>query len=252
MGKKKIIAISSAMAVLAIISVWCFAPGAVTAFGTGSANATLEIQDEATPLSDGIGIAIAEDHPSPNAATEGALVDPQSGSDLESDVIAMPDQYHTDPIPAGQPLPQEPQNVQINPQQTYICTLYIECGKILDPNNIGNLNPAKTGIVPGDGVILSSRTVSFTEGESVFDVLARETRNNGIHMEFVDTPIYNSAYIEGIANLYEFDCGELSGWVYSVNGWFPNYGSSRYQLQDGDTIEWHYSCDLGRDFGLNF
>ena len=57
-------------------------------------------------------------------------------------------------------------------------------------------------------------------------------------MEFEDTPMYNSAYIEGINNLYEFDCGELSGWMYKVNGWFPNYGCSRYQLKEGDTIEW--------------
>ena len=61
--------------------------------------------------------------------------------------------------------------------------------------------------------------------------------------------MYNSHYIEGINNLYEFDCGELSGWMYSVNGWYPNYGCSRYQVQDGDVIEWHYTCDLGEDLG---
>ena len=71
----------------------------------------------------------------------------------------------------------------------------------------------------------------------------------GIHMEFEDTPMYNSAYIEGINNLYEFDCGELSGWMYKVNGWFPNYGCSRYQLKEGDVIEWVYTCDLGVDVG---
>ena len=77
-------------------------------------------------------------------------------------------------------------------------------------------------------------------------------KRNKIHMEFVNTPIYNSAYIEGIANLYEFDCGELSGWMYKVNGWFPNYGCSRYQLKDGDRVECVYSCDLGADVGGNY
>ena len=67
----------------------------------------------------------------------------------------------------------------------------------------------------------------------MFNVLQREMRKAGIHMEFEDTPMYNSAYIEGINNLYEFDCGELSGWMYKVNGWFPNYGCSRYQLKGG-------------------
>lgn len=64
--------------------------------------------------------------------------------------------------------------------------------------------------------------------------------------------MYNSAYIEGIHNLYEFDVGELSGWMYSVNDWFPNYGCSRYQLQDGDVVEWVYTCDLGEDVGRGF
>ena len=66
-------------------------------------------------------------------------------------------------------------------------------------------------------------------------------------MEFVNTPMYNSAYIEGIHNLYEFDCGQLSGWIYKVNGWSPNYGCSRYALKDGDVIEWVYTCNLGID-----
>ena len=39
------------------------------------------------------------------------------------------------------------------------------------------------------------------------------------------------------------------GWMYKVNGWFPNYGCSRYQLKEGDTIEWVYTCDLGVDVG---
>jgi hypothetical protein len=68
-------------------------------------------------------------------------------------------------------------------------------------------------------------------------------------MEFSNVPMYNSLYLEGISNLYEFDAGELSGWMYKVNGWFPNYGSSRYQLKQGDVIEWLYTCELGKDIG---
>jgi hypothetical protein len=63
------------------------------------------------------------------------------------------------------------------------------------------------------------------------------------------TPIYRAAYVEAIQNLYEFDCGELSGWMYRVNGVFPNYGCSRYTLKAGDVVEWLYTCDLGRDIG---
>jgi hypothetical protein len=115
-----------------------------------------------------------------------------------------------------------------------------------------SLDKEKHGLVPADGVILRETAVTFYEGESVFNVLRREMKRAGIHMEFENTPIYNSAYIEGINNLYEFDAGELSGWMYKVNGWYPNYGCSRYTLRDGDVIEWHYTCDLGRDLGVEW
>ena len=89
----------------------------------------------------------------------------------------------------------------------------------------------------------------FSEGDTVFDVLQRVCRAQGIHMESNWTPAYNSAYIEGICNLYEFDCGSLSGWMYSVNGVWPDYGCSSCTLHDGDTVVWSYTCDLGRDVG---
>ena len=127
------------------------------------------------------------------------------------------------------------------------CTLSIRCDTIL--NNMNLLKEEKKAMVPSDGVILETTTVTFSEGESVFDVLKWVTREQRIQMEFEFTPMYNSAYIEGIHNLYEFDCGDLSGWMYKVNGWFPNYGCSRYQLKQGDVIEWVYTCDLGKDVG---
>ena len=103
-----------------------------------------------------------------------------------------------------------------------------------------------------DGWLLPATQVEFHEGESVFDVLRRVCRDKGLHMEFSNTPMYNSAYIEGIGNLYEFDCGEQSGWMYAVNGWYPNYGCSRYALKDGDTVTWVYTCDYGKDVGGDY
>lgn len=157
------------------------------------------------------------------------------------------DKYKTDPVPEGKPLPVEPENQEINSQKTYTCTFSIECSTIL--NNLKDLDANKRELVPSNGVILEPTTVTFYEGESVFDVLQRVCKENDIHMESSWTPIYNSAYIEGIHNLYEFDCGALSGWMYRVNGWYPNYGCSRYQLVDGEVVEWRYTCDLGNDVG---
>lgn len=164
------------------------------------------------------------------------VIEPETGKD----------KYLTDPVPEGKPIPIEPQEAEIT-DEAKTCYLSVRCNTILD--NLDMLDPEKVELVPADGIILEKIEVIFYDGESVFNVLQREMKKNGIHMEFVNTPMYNSAYIEGINNLYEFDCGELSGWMYKVNGWFPNYGCSRYQLQQGDVIEWVFTCDLGRDVG---
>ena len=159
------------------------------------------------------------------------------------------DKYQTDPVPEGKPIPVEPEDVEIGDAE-YTCTLSISCATILD--NMDLCDPEKVELVPENGWIMEPMTVTFYEGESVFNVLQRTCKQQKIHMEFSNTPIYNSAYIEGINNLYEFDVGNLSGWMYRVNGWFPNYGCSRYQLKDGDVIEWVYTCDLGKDVGGDY
>ena len=131
----------------------------------------------------------------------------------------------------------------------HTCTLSVRCDTIL--LNMTNLKPEKAELVPKDGVLFFSQSAGFYEGENVFILLQREMKQAKIHMEFVNTPVYESAYIKGINNLYEFDCGELSGWTYQVNNLFPDYGPSQYQLQTGDIVEFVYSCDLGRDVGKN-
>lgn len=156
------------------------------------------------------------------------------------------DKYKTDPVPEGKPQPVEPQEQEIV-DNTLKCTFSISCATVLD--NMDILDKSKKEIIPDDGWILKPVTVTFNEGESVFDVLKQVCKDNKVQLEFSFTPIYNSAYIEGINNLYEFDCGSLSGWMYEVNDWFPNYGCSRYEVKNGDVIEWQYTCDLGGDIG---
>ena len=129
----------------------------------------------------------------------------------------------------------------------HLCTFSINCSTIL--NNMDKLDPAKADIVPKNGVIYAAAKVPFKPGESVFGLLQRITKSNKIHMEFTETPGLNTNYVEGIANLYEFDCGELSGWTYRVNGKVVGYGSSNAIIKDGDVIEWLYTCDQGRDVG---
>ncbi len=193
--------------------------------------------DYLTPAEQFSGIAVSGEN-NDNTSNNRIISD---GSQTEQD------KYLTDPVPEGKPMPVEPENAEINEQTQYTCTFSVECSTIL--NNLGELNSEKLDVLPADGIIFPATEVIFYEGESVYDVLQRICKENNIHMEASWTPMYNSAYVEGIHNLYEFDCGNLSGWMYRVDGWYPNYGCSRYQLKDGEVVEWRYTCDLGNDVG---
>ena len=129
--------------------------------------------------------------------------------------------------------------------------LSIRCDTIL--MNWEALDPALRSdeYVPPDGVLLPETEYVLRPGDTVFDILSRAVRYHRIQMEYqgADQNHFGSVYIQGINYLYEFSCGPLSGWMYLVNGSFPNYGCSKYELKDVDIIEWVYTCDLGRDVG---
>ena len=127
------------------------------------------------------------------------------------------------------------------------CTLEIRCDTLL--GNLDKLTEGKAALVPEDGILLPVTEVEFTGGNSVFDVFRQTLKNQKIHFEYVDASAYDSVYIEGIGNLYEFDCGPQSGWMYSVNGTYPGLGCSGYTLADGDRIVFSYTLNLGADLG---
>lgn len=129
-------------------------------------------------------------------------------------------------------------------------------GGATKPNPTPNPTPKKAYITLsidkdtiGKKAPLSPTKVEITEGESVWDVLKREMDKRGIEYEYTFTAKYNSVYIEWIDGDGEFDHGSGSGWMYNVDGWYPNYGASVYKLKDGDVVQWRYTTDLGADLG---
>lgn len=99
------------------------------------------------------------------------------------------------------------------------------------------------------GHVLSPTTVEFTPGETVWDVFKRELDSRGIAYEYLNSDQFNSVYVKSIAGDGEFDHGTGSGWMYNVNGTYPNYGVSQYKLKQGDKIQFRYTTNLGEDLG---
>lgn len=183
---------------------------------------------------------IAAEEPAKEEAADPPKEEVPAAADAAAETEAAPEpeaRVPIDELPEQKPAAEAPMT----------CTISICCATILD--HLDELDPEKIELVPEDGWLLAPVTVEFAAGQTVFDVLLATVKANVIHMEYQNTPMYETAYIEGIGNLYEFDCGALSGWMYRVNGWFPNYGCSRYAVQAGDVIEWMYTCDLGSDVG---
>ena len=126
-------------------------------------------------------------------------------------------------------------------------TVSIRCDTILSNYNKLDGSLKESGYVPADGVILKNTVIYVKKGSTALDALKEATKQNKIHLEYTQSP--NDSYVEGINHIYEFSCGELSGWMYKVNGEFANKGCNAYVLNNSDTIEWVFTCDLGEDVG---
>ena len=108
------------------------------------------------------------------------------------------------------------------------------------------------GVKQGDTVTVTAEGADEEAAAAAlkeFFGLKQITQYNRMQLGSVGNSLYNSQYINSIENFKEFGVGDLSGWMYKVNGLFPNYGCSQYIVKDGDVIEWVYTCDLGRDIG---
>lgn len=97
------------------------------------------------------------------------------------------------------------------------------------------------------GVILQETAVPVKGETTVLAVLTEATRARKLQMEFSGRGVM--AYVNGIDNLYEFDRGAKSGWLFRVNGEFSDKGAGAYEVKAGDRIEWLYTLDLGKDIG---
>ena len=136
---------------------------------------------------------------------------------------------------------------------------YYHGGKIVKDDPIGTVTleircdtiagKSDSEYIPEDGTILAATEFEIEDGETVFDILTQAAQTYCIQVENRGSSggAHGMVYIAGINYIYEYDFGDLSGWVYHVNGIAPSRGCGDYVLSDGDRIEWLYTCELGHD-----
>ncbi len=88
--------------------------------------------------------------------------------------------------------------------------------------------------LPKNGILLDTE-VEVKEGNTARDVLDRAAAAAGVEVKGA------SDYVKSIGGLREKDCGANSGWLYSVNGEYPNVGANKYKLNPGDEMVWIYT-----------
>lgn len=118
------------------------------------------------------------------------------------------------------------ENIIVTSEEKPIVKINKEAEKTPKPE----LNNKLVTIVVGDLVLNSS----FSEGQSLYDVLIKEKDNN--RLNFVSKEFSGMGFfVSEIGNLKEGDGKYL---IYFVNGKSPNIGISSYILKDQDIIKW--------------
>ena len=121
-------------------------------------------------------------------------------------------------------------------------TLTVSCENLLgDERADDGLRAA----VPDDGLLVPPTEVTVLEGDTAFTLLERVCAERGLALD-VQRGL-SGVYVQGIGGVREFDCGALSGWLFRINGEIRSTDSGSVVLQDGDVLEFLYTCELGAD-----
>ncbi|MBJ6361866.1 S-layer homology domain-containing protein [Paenibacillus sp. GCM10012307] len=125
-------------------------------------------------------------------------------------------------------------------------------------NSGGNPSPGSGGSDPAvklsiekisinEGYIVEPVLVPLAEGDTAYSLMRRYALNRNISIRAIGSG--STLYVQGIDGLSEFDHGPYSGWMYSVNGVYPDHSADTKFLKDGDVLRWRYTKDLGKDIG---
>lgn len=129
-------------------------------------------------------------------------------------------------------------------------TFSADCKSVLGRMDTIDPSVNQPSVIPPDGVVIAECTLSLPEGSSAFDALITAARQQQVRVDYTGSSW--GTYVRSIGYISEFGFGELSGWMYRVNGEFPRVYAGEFTLHEGDVVEFVYTCDLGGDVGDSY
>ena len=171
----------------------------------------------------------------------------QEQKQLANDLFATPDKTQTDNGTVSETEPPDEVGASEAPGRTstsepaaLTCTITIRCDSLR--KHWDSLSDKVKAKMPENGLFLKKTTVNITASDTVYSILQKVCKAKNIALDAEYSTMFSTEYIRGIGYLYEKEAGDMSGWLYRVNGKLPNYGASNYSVKAGDHIEWLYTC----------
>ena len=178
----------------------------------------------------------------PTSTAKPSIGAPQTEPQTES-VALKPQPTNAATVPTTLPIPtaantQNPTS-QNHEKEEITVFLTVDCHTAVEWGLLEK-EPTYQSTIPQNGILFSG-AVTVREGDSALTAIKKALKSE--HLAYKITP--SSGYISSVAGLSERQCGATSGWMYRVNGVFPNLSSKYYTLQDGDKLELLYTCQKG-------
>lgn len=112
-------------------------------------------------------------------------------------------------------------------EATIEVTMVIDCSEAVEAGNKTAIAAAEDGIVYDDTLVLK-------DFETVLDALIAS------NVEYISNDSTMGKYVSSIAGLGMGDQGDMSGWVFTLNGESVTVSADEQKLEDGDHIEWKF------------
>lgn len=119
--------------------------------------------------------------------------------------------------------------------QSNTVTISINCSKATEAEIAG---------ASEDGWIMEAIEVELQEGDTVWTVLDRVSRERGIAVAKNGSGA--TVFVKSIAGISAISAD--SGWMFSLNGTYIMTSAGGCKLEAGDIVCWEYTMDGGADF----